>query len=92
MSAPSRRYEVAFAPAAERQLRKLPAAVRERIVRASERLRTDPRPPGVVKLAGSDELYRIRAGDYRIIYQIADDQLIVIIARVAHRKDAYRGT
>ena len=81
-----------FAPAAERQLRKLPAAARERIVRASERLATDPRPPGVMKLAGTDELYRIRAGDYRLIYQIADDQLIVLIARVAHRKDVYRGT
>jgi mRNA interferase RelE/StbE len=91
VSLPSRRYEVAFSPAAERQLRKLPATVRERIVRVSERLGADPRPPGAVKLAGADELYRIRTGDYRIIYQIADEQLIVVIARVAHRKDAYRG-
>lgn len=44
----------------------------------------------MVKLAGADELYRVRAGDYRIIYQIADDELIVLIVRVAHRKDAYR--
>jgi mRNA interferase RelE/StbE len=90
MSAPSRRYEVAFSTTAARQLRKLPAAVSERIVRAADRLAIDPRPPGLVKLEGADELYRIRVGDYRLIYQIADEQLIVLIARVAHSKDAYR--
>lgn len=90
MSLPSRAYRVVFAPATERQLRKFSPGVRQRIVRVAERLGSNPRPPGMVKLAGADELYRVRAGDYRIIYQIADDELIVLIVRVAHRKDAYR--
>lgn len=90
MNDPDRSYEVSFAPAAARQLRKLPKAVQERILDAAGQLATDPRPMGVVKLEGDDELYRIRAGDYRIIYQIADEQLIVLVVRIAHRKDAYR--
>jgi mRNA interferase RelE/StbE len=91
MSLPSRGYDVVFARSAERQLRKLPSAVRARIVQVAERLAADPRPTRSVKLAGSDGLYRVRAGDYRIIYQVADEELIVLIVRVAHRKDAYGG-
>jgi len=83
-------YQVSFAPAAERQLRKLPQDVQRRIVRASEALEANPRPPGSAKLQGEDDLYRIRAGDWRIVYQIRDDQLLVLIVRVGHRRDVYR--
>jgi mRNA interferase RelE/StbE len=50
-----------------------------------------PRPAGCRKLTGADDAYRIRVGEYRIVYQIADKVLIVHIIRVAHRKDVYRG-
>ncbi len=53
-------------------------------------LAEEPRPDGVKKLAGSDDLYRVRVGDYRIIYQIRDATVLVVIIRVGHRGDVYR--
>ena len=50
----------------------------------------DPRPTGVVKLAGDENLWRIRIGNYRVVYEIHDDRLMVLVLRVAHRKDVYR--
>jgi mRNA interferase RelE/StbE len=79
-----------FAPAADRQLRKLTQAIQKRIVRAVEGLQTNPRPPGAIKLQGEPELYRIRAGDWRAVYQIADERLVVLIVRIGHRGDVYR--
>jgi mRNA interferase RelE/StbE len=51
----------------------------------------NPRPPGVLKMSGADNLWRIRIGDYRVVYEIHDERLIVLVLRVAHRKDVYRG-
>ncbi len=84
------RYEILFAPSVERALRKLPTDAQRRIVRAVEALSDDPRPDGVKKLAGDENLWRIRVGDYRIVYEIHDRRLVVLILRVAHRKDVYR--
>ncbi len=84
-----KRYRVELAPAADRQRRKLLVDVQKRIVRALEQLETDPRPPGVRKLQGEDDLWRLRVGDYRVIYTIEDDQLLVLVVRVANRRDAY---
>jgi mRNA interferase RelE/StbE len=53
-------------------------------------LADDPRPQGSEKITGSDDLYRIRSGDYRAIYTIQDDRLVVLVVRVAHRRDVYR--
>jgi mRNA interferase RelE/StbE len=86
----SPRYQLSFAPAADRQLRKLPQAVQKRIVRSVEGLQTNPRPPGAIKLQGERDLYRIRAGDWRVVYQIADDRLVVLVVRIGHRGDVYR--
>lgn len=61
-------------------------AIAERILALAE----DPRPPGCVKLSGEKNLYRIRQGRYRIVYAIEDDRLVVIVIRIAHRKDVYR--
>jgi mRNA interferase RelE/StbE len=83
-------YTVELLPAAVRQLRRLPAATRARIVARLAELETNPRPPGAVKLA-NEELWRIRVGDYRIIYEIHDDRLLVLVVRIGHRKDVYRG-
>lgn len=74
---------------AERQLRGLPSEVRDRISRRIHTLSTDPRPSGVQKLHGSD-VYRIRVGDYRVLYMVDDVAQLVTIAVVGHRRDVYR--
>ncbi len=84
------KYKIAFAPAALRQLRKLPEQDRKRIVREIGLLETNPRPSGAKKLRGADTLWRIRVGDYRVVYEIEDARLTVLVLRVAHRKDIYR--
>ena len=84
------RYEVFFAPSADRALRRLPVDAQRRIVLAVANLADEPRPPGVVKLAGGENLWRIRLGIYRVVYEIHDDRLVVLVLRVAHRKDVYR--
>jgi mRNA interferase RelE/StbE len=86
----SPRYQVLFAPAADRQLRKLPQAVQRRIVRSMEGLQTNPRPPGAIKLQGEHDLYRLRAGAWRVVYQLADDRLVVLVVRIGHQGDVYR--
>ncbi len=85
------RYVVYFKPSAHKALRKLPESVQKRIVAAVEGLQDDPRPPGSVKLSGELDIWRIRVGDYRVVYTIDDDDLIVLYVRIAHRKDVYRG-
>lgn len=85
-----RKYNIAFAPAALRQLRKLPMQDQKRIMREIETLTDDPRPQGVRKLTGADNLWRIRIGDYRVVYEIQDAKLVVLVLRIAHRKDVYR--
>lgn len=83
-------YKVFFKPSADRQLRKLPVEVQRRIVGEVAALAFNPRPPGVVKLTGDDNLWRIRIGDYRVVYEIHDARLIVLVLRVAKRGDVYR--
>ena len=85
------RYAVYFKPSADRQLAKLPRDVQRRIVTAVEALADDPRPPGAVKITGDNNLWRIRVGDYRVVYEIRKGRLVVLVLRVAHRKDVYRG-
>ena len=63
---------------------------RERITRRILALADDPRPAGVEKLSGTSEKYRLRQGDFRILYEIQDDALVVFIVRVGNRKDVYR--
>jgi len=83
-------YTVEFRPSARRELLKLPRHDQLRLIRAMDALAANPRPKGVKKLTGMDDLYRIRMGDYRIVYQIHDDRLIVLVVRIAHRRDVYR--
>ncbi len=83
-------YRVALTPAAERQLGKLPPQAREMIAAALAALGGHPRPPGCVKLVGAEDLWRIRVRQYRVIYQILDDQLIVTVVKIGDRKDVYR--
>jgi mRNA interferase RelE/StbE len=83
-------YQVLFNPRARRDLKKLPRAVAERVAIEIDGLAADPRPPGVKKMHGDDNLWRIRVGAYRVVYEIHDGRLIVLIVRVADRKDIYR--
>lgn len=83
-------YRVEFTSAAARQVRKLDRPVRTRLLNAIESLAYSPRPDGVKKLASTENAWRIRVGDYRIIYSIEDDVLVVTVVRVAHRREAYR--
>ena len=82
-------YQIQVTRAASRDLRKLPRDVLGRIDRQIQALIDDPRPQGSRKLRNEDELYRVRVGDYRIIYQIRDQELIIVVVRVRHRRDVY---
>jgi mRNA interferase RelE/StbE len=83
-------YRVQFLPRAERDLAGLPRDVQERIEAKIQLLAANPRPPGVEKLAGQGSLYRVRAGDYRIVYSVIDDVLLVLVVRIGHRGEVYR--
>lgn len=75
---------------AEKTLAKLPKGLRERMARAIDELSTNPRPPSSIKLVGYADLYRQRVGDWRIIYTVQDDRLIVLVIEIAPRGSAYR--
>lgn len=64
--------------------------LQRRIVTAMRGLEENPRPPGSVKLSGSDDLFRVRVGDYRILYRVEDERLFVLVVDVGHRREIYR--
>lgn len=83
-------YTLEFRPAAARDLRRLRADDRRRIGARIDALATDPRPAGVKRLAAAEKLYRIRVGDYRILYQILDKVLRILVVKIGHRREVYR--
>ena len=83
-------YRVEIKVSAAREIEALPRCDRERVIARIGALADDPRPPGCERLT-SQERYRVRQGDYRIVYSIEDDILIVWIVKVGHRRDVYRG-
>jgi mRNA interferase RelE/StbE len=82
-------YIVSFSAESKKFLKKLDHATRLRVTASIEQLETNPRPHGVKKLVGRNG-WRLRVGDYRVVYTIQDNRLLVMIIRVAHRKDVYR--
>jgi len=82
-------YRVRIAPAAERQLRKFDPQVRRRLHAAIDLLAEQPRPPAAIQLVGGAGEWRVRTGDYRIIYEINDGELIVLVLRLGHRREVY---
>jgi mRNA interferase RelE/StbE len=82
-------YRVEFTAAAARQVKKLPRPARDRVLDAVEDLADDPRPHGAKKLVGEQTAWRIRIGDYRVIYDIFDNELTVSVVRAAHRREVY---
>jgi len=82
-------YEARLRPAAAREYRRLQGRLRDRIRTAIDALAFDPRPVGAAKLAGRDD-YRIRVGDYRVVYAVDEAERLVIVGRVGHRREVYR--
>lgn len=72
-------------------MKRLPKDVRQRVDDRILLLQNEPRPLGCTKLVGHSNLYRIRVGNYRIIYEIHDDRVLVVVIVVAHRRESYRG-
>ncbi|MEU5155525.1 type II toxin-antitoxin system RelE/ParE family toxin [Glycomyces sp. NPDC021274] len=85
------RYRLVISEAADKQLQQLDKPVRRRIILALAKLEDDPRPDGVKKLKGSADRWRIRVGDWRIVYRIEDGELLVLVIAVGHRSKVYRG-
>jgi mRNA interferase RelE/StbE len=84
-------YTVELKPSAERAFGKLDRQVQGRLRAVIDALAEDPHPPASKKLQGLEGLYRVRVGDYRIVYQVEDDVLVVLVIRIGHRREVYRG-
>lgn len=85
------RYAITFARAAERALRKADRPVQRRLLDAIEQLRDDPRPTGATTLQGGQGLLRVRVGDHRVVDQVHDDEVMVLVVTLGHRREVYRG-
>lgn len=83
-------YTVEFTTAAVREVRKLDQPIRRRVVAAAEELSLVPRPARARKLSGLENAWRIRVGDYRILYEIDDDVVLVTVIRIGHRRAVYK--
>lgn len=83
-------YTVELAKRAQRQLKALPEVVQKRLNTEINTLAINPRPPGVKAMQGMRGLLRLRVGDYRIIYQVQDDRLVVLVVAVGHRSKVYK--
>lgn len=84
------RYEIEISRTAERQLGKLPRHDQRRLSRTILTLAINPFPRGARKLSGYDDVYRIRVGNYRVLYSVSTTTLIVIVLKVGHRRDVYQ--
>lgn len=82
-------YAIHFLPSAAKALAKLDRRAQVRVARSIGRLAEDPRR-NATRLVGSDDMWRVRAGDYRIVYRIEDAELVILVVRVGHRADVYR--
>lgn len=82
-------YRVKFSTDAKKGIKRLPEKIRDRVLVTIQELEMNPRPHNVKKLVGSKS-WRVRVGDYRIVYEIHEREIFVMVIRVAHRKDVYR--
>lgn len=82
-------YRLEFTSGADRQFRKLPKQLQARLRSHIDALAQNPRPPGSEQLKGEDNAYRLRVGDYRILYEVHDRILLVLVVRVGHRREVY---
>lgn len=87
----SKIYTIDFAPRTEAQLNLIPKEIRKLLFDRIDKLKINPRPEGVESLQGTEKgLFRIRQGNYRIVYHIQDHQLLILIVRIVHRKEVYK--
>ena len=86
----SQRFSIEFRRSADKELEKLDGRTRARILRNIIALADNPRPHGARALVGEDGLWRIRVGDYRVVYEVTDAELLVLVVRIAHRSSVYR--
>ena len=84
------RYSLEISRTAEKQLKKLDQADRQKVVKAMVALADDPYPRGSRKLTGYDDVFRIRVGSYRVLYSVSGTKLVIVILKIGHRKDVYR--
>jgi mRNA interferase RelE/StbE len=89
MSESSTTYKVIIRPAAQRALRRVDRPIQRRLVNAMAGLATDPRPAGTKALQGHRPLLRIRVGDYRIVYEVRDSELVIFVVTLGHRSQVY---
>ncbi|MEV0132939.1 type II toxin-antitoxin system RelE/ParE family toxin [Dactylosporangium sp. NPDC050688] len=89
MIRPEGPWHIVFESSAGKELRKLDRPVQKKIVAAIESLAADPRPQSATQLVGETEYWRLRVGDYRIIYTFVEDRLIITVVRMAHRREVY---
>ena len=85
--AESRTYEVRLIVTARRQLLRVPGRIRSRIGNAIRALAADPRPPGCKKLTSGTDYFRIRVGDYRVLYEVRDRDVLVLVIKIGHRRE-----
>ena len=83
-------FHIEWKKSTRKDLRKIPAKAVDAVFKAVEDLAEDPFPPGVEKLSGSEHAYRIRLGDYRVVYEVVTESNLIEIQRVRHRKDVCR--
>jgi mRNA interferase RelE/StbE len=83
-------FSIRLARSAAKELQRLPAQVVERIQEAIAQLAENPRPTGCKKLKGYENTWRIRIGDYRVLYEIHEEIVLILIVQISHRKDAYQ--
>ena len=84
-------FKLVFRRSAARDLRRIPKRDVARILSRIRALTTEPRPRGVEKLIGQQQRYRLRQGRYRIIYEIQDEEVLIVVVKIGHRRDVYRG-
>lgn len=83
------KFEITFRPSVTKDTKAIPSHDLKRIIDRINLLADDPRPPGSTKLSGK-EYYRIRQGDYRIVYEILDNRLVIVVIKIGHRREVYR--
>lgn len=83
-------YEIRFLPSVRKDIRKMPRAMLRRLQEALHGLSANPHPPGAKKIQGYDGYFRLRVGDYRVVYSVAEEVRIIEIIRIGHRRDVYR--
>ena len=83
-------FRIEVSATAEKQIRKLPREDQVRVLRAIRSLATEPTPPGVRKVRGYDDVFRIRVGTYRVLYRVEGRRLLIIILKLGHRREIYR--